>query len=119
MPVFMHQFYQHKKTFFTVYFLLITLLCTVLFFFSLIKTSGLIFLITLFIAFYMFFVQLFTRFSQSMDRHIKKIQQTLLENIPKGIMITNANGLLSMSINILKPLRCIVKKMPLESMPVC
>lgn len=89
---FIHNFSKLKQTFLYVLLALYTLFIFILINYNLITESGAILVLTLFLITYMFFTNFFLLFSRNIDKHTRLVQQTLLENIPKGIMLTTKDG---------------------------
>ena len=92
MLIFLNNFFKIKTIFLNIILLLYTIFLSTLYAFQLIQPSGLMLLIILMAMTYAFFIHLFDAFSKDIDRHTKKIHHTILENIPRGIMITDYNG---------------------------
>ena len=94
MLMFVKTFYKLKNTFLNITSILYIIFSFTLYEFKLINSQGIVLLIVLFILTYIFFTNIFETFSKDIDKHTKKMQQTILENIPRGIMITNNNGII-------------------------
>lgn len=92
MLIFLNNFFKIKNIFLNIILLLYIIFLSILYAFQLIHPNGLILLIILMLMSYAFFIHLFETFSKDVDKHTKKIHQTILENIPRGIMITDYNG---------------------------
>lgn len=66
----------------------------ILYMFNLISTEGIALLLVLMLLTIVFFINFFNIYNKNLDLHNKSIHQTLLENIPKGIMLTNKLGVI-------------------------
>lgn len=94
MLMFINNFYKIKSIFLNILIILYLIFTISLYSLNFITHEGLFLLLILFIITYAFFIHLFEDFSKDIDTHTQKMKQTILENIPQGIMITNHNGVI-------------------------
>lgn len=92
MLSFTNNFIQLKKKFILSTLFISTIFIFILYTFHLITTEGIALLIILMLIINVFFINFFKIYNQNLDAHNKSIHQALLENIPKGIMLTNKSG---------------------------
>lgn len=89
---FINNFNKLKQTFLFVLLFIYALFLVALVANDMVNVQGVFLIVVLFIITYMFFTNFFAIFSKNIDKHTKNVQQTLLENIPKGIMLTSKDG---------------------------
>lgn len=92
MLSFTNNFKQLKKKFILSILFISAIFLFILYTFNLITQEGVALFIMLMLIINVFFINFFKIYNQNLDYHNKSIHQALLENIPKGIMITNQFG---------------------------
>lgn len=92
MLSFTNNFQQLKNKFiFTIIFIYVVFIVT-LYGFDLISSEGFTLLVLLMVITNIFFINFFQIYNNNLDLHTKAMHKALLENIPKGIMLTNKFG---------------------------
>ena len=94
MLTFTNSFKQLKNKFIVTTVFLNSIFIFILSAFGLISPEGITLLMVLMLLTIVFFVNFFNIYNKNLDLHNKSIHQTLLENIPKGIMLTNQFGVI-------------------------
>jgi len=91
---FSNHFNELKNKFILTVLFINTIFIFILFAFDLITAQGIGLFIILILIITIFFINFFQIYNNNLDLHNKSIHQTLLENIPKGIMLTNKSGII-------------------------
>jgi diguanylate cyclase (GGDEF)-like protein/PAS domain S-box-containing protein len=91
---FSNHFNELKNKFILTVLFINTIFIFILFAFDLVTAQGIGLFIILILIITIFFINFFQIYNNRLDLHNKSIHQTLLENIPKGIMLTNKSGII-------------------------